>query len=749
MEIQSLFIRRYSLYWQIVTSFLSVSLLFVLLSVGYTVGLINSNHSEYLSNQMPLTGEEHNKIKENFFFTFKNNPRTPTVSDVPLELLKDYEVLLYVCSRNGLVYETLDNDLKKDFQIAKVSLMNYGNTFEKFPKELKKNRELVLIAVEKYPPNFNFIEEVSLIGDKEIILKFAKMMEDNPQMEDIDFTTQLNKIPFDVRDDGEFSYQIIGHYPNYYRFISDDLKKNKEIAMLAASKKGGLIKFFTKEFQQDLEIALEAISNDMNAYSFINDSLKENIQILLKIASKRPQYFEKLKHLNFQKETLIMLIQKNPDCFIYLSNDLIDEEIGLMIMKLSPKMYPLLKSELRNKKEITKKAVSFDGLFLHRTSNILKHDLEIVNIALKQNLNSFFFTSPELQNDKSFVIKCVKEMNLYLPENWIHAHINLFSDYDFISELCKLNGSMLEYASSELKCDRSIMFIALNQTEKAFKFCQKFDEEIAFMAVEKNSMNLQYAGIFKDNRKIVEMAINKSPLSFQYASDALRVDYSISLNAIQLDSSNFKYTLCEKIKNDSNILADVLSKHGSYLETLSKDIKNDKELVKLSIESFPESYLHASASLQNDKEIVMLAIFKEPKLFKFIPEKFQSDKEITLKCVSKSGNLLKFASKDLKKDVDVVLASVLSNGLALEFASPNLKQKKEIVLAAVGQNINSMLYANKTLREDRDVVLIGLKNGMNHETLKINGDMELIWTILFKSKLIREIETFNIKFNFK
>jgi hypothetical protein len=60
-----------------------------------------------------------------------------------------------------------------------------------------------------------------------------------------------------------------------------------------------------------------------------------------------------------------------------------------------------------------------------------------------------------------------------------------------------------------------------------------------------------------------------------------------------------------------------------------------------------------------------------------------------------------------------------------------------------------MLYANKTLREDRDVLFIGLRNGMDHENLKINGDVELIWMIRFKTKLIREIETFNIKFKFE
>jgi hypothetical protein len=690
-------------------------------------------------------------LKKDFFSTFKNNPRSPIATDIPGSLLKDFEVMLYACSRNGLLYENLPFEFQNDFQITKACLLNYPNIYESrnFSKTLKKNRELALIALENSPTNFNFLDE-SFMGDEEIILKFAKVMEDNPHKHSIDFTEQYKKIPLDIRSNGEFSYQVINHFPDYYVCISNDLKKNKEIAMLAVSKKGLLIKNLPKEFQKDLEIALEALSNNVDAYTFIDTSIGENIQILLKIASKYPHYLMKLKNSNcFQKETLIALLKKNPNCLKYLPSDLIDEEIGLLIMNSNPKLYSHLSIELRNNKEITKKAVSFDGLFLHKASDKLKNDSEIVNVALKQNQSAFFFCSPELQNQKNFVIQCVKEFNLYLHSNWINTHTSLFSDYEFISQLCKLNGGMLEYASKNLRSDKKIMLIALDQTEKAFKYCSEFDEEIAFMAVDKNGLNLQYAGEFRGNRKIVETAINKFPLSFEFAIEELREDYSISLKAIQLDSSNFKFTLSEKIKNDPILLKEVLSKHGSCLESLSKNVKNNKELVMLSIENYPISYLQASESLQNDKEVVMLAITKEPKLFKFIPENYQSDKAIALKCLSKEGILLKYASKNLKKEKDVVLASVISNGLALEFAAPNLKQNKEIVLAAVEQNVNSMLYANKSLREDRDVLFIGLRNGMDHETLKINGDVELIWMIRFKTKLIREIETFNIQFKFE
>jgi hypothetical protein len=691
-----------------------------------------------------------NRLKEEFFLYFKNNPRCPTHKDIPLDLSNDYEVMLYACSRNGLLYESLSIEFQNDFQIATACLLNNGRVYEfrTFSKELKKNRELAFLALENSPTNFNFLDE-SFLEDKEIILKFAKLMEDDLRYHN-DFTEQLKKIPLDIRSDGEFSCQVISYFPEYYVCISEDLKKNKEIAMLAASKKGLILKYLPTEFKKDLDVALEALSDNVYAYPFIDESIKENLQLLLKIAVKYPYYLEKLKHSNcFQKETLIALIKKNPNCLEYLPGNLIDEEIGLLIMKLNPKLYPYLSMALRSNKEITQIAVSFDGLFLHKTSEYLKNDLEIVNLALKNNQSAFFFCSPELQNQKNFVIQCVKELNLYLHSNWIHSHSSLFSNDEFISELCKLNGGMLEYASQNLRSEKRIMLIALNQTEKAFKYCLEFDEEIAFLAVEKNGFNLQYAGIFRGNKKIVEMAINKSPLSFEYANEELRGDYSISLKAIQLDSSNFKFTLSEKIKNDPILLKEFLSKHGSSLEYLSQNIRNNKELVLLSIENDPYSYLYASESLKNDKELVMLATTKQPKLFKFLPETYLSDKEIAMECVSKEGILLKYASKNLKKEKDVVLASVKSNGLALEFSAPNLKQNKEIVLAAVNQNVNSMLYANKTLREDRDVIFIGLRNGMDHENLKINGDVELIWMIRFKTKLIREIETFNIKFKFE
>jgi hypothetical protein len=129
-----------------------------------------------------------------------------------------------------------------------------------------------------------------------------------------------------------------------------------------------------------------------------------------------------------------------------------------------------------------------------------------------------------------------------------------------------------------------------------------------------------------------------------------------------------------------------------------------------------------------------------------IDDSFTKNRNIVNLAVRKNGLLLSYASKELKNDKEIVLDAVMSNGGAIQFASPKMKSDKEIVLASIRNDHTNLIFAAKPLREDRDVLLVALKSGMQHEKLK--DDMELCWLALYRSKNIREIPSFNLKFHF-
>ena len=204
-----------------------------------------------------------------------------------IEMDIDKSVLKYVSKR-----------LQDDKQIVLAAIDNGTNHLKYVSTRLQDDREIVLQSVTTGKHQLKYVSE-RLQDDREIVLQSIKY--DGTQLEYASARLQddeeivleaINDEPISLeyasyrhRNNRVIVIKAIKSYSNYeispLKFVSEKLKDDKEIIMIAITNCGNALRYASERLQDDKEIVLEAIKNDRNAFYYISDNLKEKIRLKL------------------------------------------------------------------------------------------------------------------------------------------------------------------------------------------------------------------------------------------------------------------------------------------------------------------------------------------------------------------------------------------------------------------------------------------------------------------------------------
>jgi hypothetical protein len=187
-------------------------------------------------------------------------------------------------------------------------------------------------------------------------------------------------------------------------------------------------------------------------------------------------------------------------------------------------------------------------------------------------------------------------------------------------------GPNLQYVSDELKADREIVMVALQQggsepdppyREVAFKYASdelKADREIVLAAVQRTHWALQYASEeFRADREIIMAAVQNNGRMLFYASDELKADREIVLAAVSTRGSVYELRkLSDELKADREIVLAAVQRTGWALQYASEELRADREIVMVAVQNDGRSIEYASEELKADPEIIQNSSFRNP-----------------------------------------------------------------------------------------------------------------------------------------
>ena len=246
------------------------------------------------------------------------------------------------------------------------------------------------------------------------------------------------------------------------------------------------------------------------------------------------------------------------------------------------------------------------------------------------------------------------------PENIKNIPENLYNNKDYICSLLE-NVNCFEYLSDEFRNDKEIFIKALKESKDSI---------------------------------------------LKFASEQLKDDVEVVLNAIIKNSRNFKYA-SERLKNNDYFIAELVKYEYLKFSSFTKKLRKKYDLVMQVVKNNGYALKYASYDLKDNYDIAVAAINSNPRSVDYASDKLKDDFSVALLAVKQDGTTLRYISKRLQNDFDLVVVAVKKNGLALEYASDDLKDNYDIAFEAIKNNSQSARYVSlRVLRNHKIIQLV-------------------------------------------
>jgi len=257
----------------------------------------------------------------------------------------------------------------------------------------------------------------------------------------------FEKADASVRDNEDYAYIVVDKLPDMYMKVSERLKRNIKLVILALKRKGSLLQIFSEAIRDNKEAVIEAVSNCGKSLQFASERLRKDPDVVLPAIRSCTDSFENSfrfagKELREDREFLLRAVREKGICIKYTSDALKDDpEVVLEAIKQRPMMLQYASKALRNNPNFVMEAINLDGKALKYGSKTLQSDKEFVLEAIQINPRVIEYVSETLRNDKDVVLAAVQR-----------------------------DGNTLYFASKTLCNDLPVVLAAVNQTQNALEF---------------------------------------------------------------------------------------------------------------------------------------------------------------------------------------------------------------------------------------------------------------------------------------
>ena len=433
------------------------------------------------------------------------------------------------------------DELKYGDQLGLISLENYGaihpNKESAIIKQESDPRALIfgLHSYAEYDPsrNVGYYESIFSSGNKQSGYSVRCIKNDSISNNTLLSSASIN---------GEI-----------LKFASDEIKKNKEIVITSVKQNGLMLEFADNDLKNDKEVVLIAVQNQGIALQYASDNLKND------------------------RETVLIAVQSRGDALRYASD------------------------ELKNDKLVVQNAVQNFGEALKYASDDLKNNIEVVMIAVKgrsYGAGVLQFSSERLRNDKDVVLNAVEKNGVCLQ----FASDNLKNDREIVLIAVQNDGQALEYASDNLKNDREIVLIAVQDKGEIIDYVSqilKNDYEIILCSVRSvlKMYDWEDHDHFRDEyfKKLYSYCL-KSVLKAVLLEICQEFCYDRPLP--------LPFDLGDELSNDRSFILDAVKINGLTLHNASDILKSDPEVCLEAIKNEKNSFEFIDESLKSNKEFL-------------------------------------------------------------------------------------------------------------------------------------------------
>lgn len=169
-----------------------------------------------------------------------------------------------------------------------------------------------------------------------------------------------------------------------------------------------------------------------------------------------------------------------------------------------------------------------------------------------------------------------------------------------------------------------------------------------------------------------------------------------------------------ELKNDKEIILDLVKNNGNNLELAKEKFCDDKEIAMEAIISTPESFCYVSERLKDDDDIVNHIIQASPEQLSLTTDRFKKNKDIAIGLLQINSHLITVIDAELKADKEILLECWKSiKESAVYSGNFRLKRSIEILIDNIAEDIKPF-FSQVNVVEDNPNLIKEMDVSFNH-----------------------------------
>jgi len=396
--------------------------------------------------------------------------------------------------------------------------------------------------------------------------------------------------------------------------------------------------------------------------------------------------------------------------------------------------------------QLVSEFIGFEEDILHYLEEPAKSDVDFLEKCIRDGKEDFSranwsvlkYASEKIRNDSSLFLKWIKESSNLKCLNFAEFSLSTHEEIQtLINELLETDWNLIKYCPPSIRGDIEIMTKAISHNGLNLEFASdelKQNKDLVLIAVEEREEAVKFVplNLFESETFVIDMIERLSSISsatLDLIPEQYKKNKALLIKIAQ--KVRFNWLLDGYFDpDDREFFSEVVKKNGDFIGSGSEKLRDDEELVKMAIKFGDGSLDNVSERLRNDPEMVIWAIKNNrPALFRHAGESAHDNFDVAMTAVSLQGSALDWASKRLRDNDEIVSQAVNEDPYALRYASNRIRNDKAFVLSVCEKEIHAYTHAGDSLWSDKDFALFVVSKVVNsifHFSEELQDDPDVI-----------------------
>jgi len=289
-----------------------------------------------------------------------------------------------------------------------------------------------------------------------------------------------------LRNDNEVVSRAAEQNRHAFVWASDRCKSDRALALQLLGTGVKILEYLSEALRMDHQIVLAAVSKHASAWTSAPLQVRGDKDFILQACLARPTVLQYVEPELMDKELSLQAIKQRVDCACYVPQDhFLDLAFATEACQHSGRAFLQCGPDLRAMKDLALLACSTYGPAIMSASPALRRDRDVVLKAVSQDGRMILHGSDELRSDREVMLAAATQnpdaLRMGLPrDSWER-------DLPFMVELCKRNGSALEYANWALRQHRELVLAAIQNDGRAIEWAgvlRQADKDLTVIAAQ-------------------------------------------------------------------------------------------------------------------------------------------------------------------------------------------------------------------------------------------------------------------------